>query len=48
MKTYLVANYSGQSVTWKKYKDGERVLVRERWDNPFGPNSDFTFATEAP
>ncbi len=48
VKTYLVAKYPTYGeVTERKYKDGEWILVREKWDNPSGAGSNFAFGTEA-
>ncbi len=49
VKTYLVADYSGVSeVTAKSYKDGQRILLRESYDNPSGSGTNFDFAVDPP
>jgi len=48
VKTYLVAKYPTYGeVTERKYKEGEWILVREKWDNPSGAGTNFAFGTEA-
>lgn len=48
VKTYLVAKYPTYGeVTSRKYKDGEWILVREKWDNPAGAGTNFNLDTEA-
>jgi hypothetical protein len=48
VKTYLVANYNVYGeITWKKYGDGEKILLAERWDNPSGPSSNYDVGVEA-
>lgn len=48
VKTYLVADYGGYyDITEKKYADGQKVLLREGWDNPSGSGSNFEFPVEA-
>jgi hypothetical protein len=49
VKTFLVVDYSKFSnVGWRKYQQGERILVREKWDNEHGAYADnYDFATEA-
>jgi hypothetical protein len=46
VKTFLVVNYDKFSnVKWRKYEQGQRILVRETWDNENGvayDNWDFT------
>jgi hypothetical protein len=46
VKTFLVVNYDRFSnVGWRKYDNGARILVREKWDNENGAyadNYDFT------
>jgi len=37
------------NVGWRKYQQGERILVREKWDNEnaaAGDNYDFTTGTK--
>lgn len=48
VKAFLVVDYSKYpNATWKRYADGERILVRERWDNENGVvHDDYDFATE--
>lgn len=50
VKAFVVADYSKfQNVTWKKYGDGARVLVREKWDNEHGAAFDnWDLVTESP
>lgn len=49
VKTYLVVDYSRYSnIGWRKYNQGDRILVRERWDNPSGTYSNYEFALEQP
>ncbi len=44
VKTYLIADYSrAGEVRERKYQQGEKVLVRERWDNPDGANTNYDF-----
>jgi len=48
VKTYLVANYASYpSATHRRYAEGERVLVRERWDNPSGAFTNYDYDLEA-
>jgi hypothetical protein len=49
VRTFLKADYSRFSnIRHKKYADGARVLMREKWDNKEGsPNQNYAFATEA-
>jgi hypothetical protein len=49
VKTFLKVDYSRhQNVGWRKYNDGERLLVREKWDNENGASHDnYDFATES-
>ena len=46
VRTFLIVDYTKWStVGWKKYQQGERILVREKWDNEngaAGDNFDFT------
>jgi len=48
VKTFLKVDYSKFSnVGWRKYADGERILVREKWDNENGVTFDnYDFGTE--
>lgn len=48
VKAYLKVDYSKVSnLTWRKYQDGERILVADRWDNENGAAFDnFDFSTE--
>jgi hypothetical protein len=48
VKAYLVADYTRYgNITWKKYADGARVLVREKWDNKDGqPGQNYDFTLE--
>jgi len=48
IKAYLVADYSKYTnVTSRRYVDGERVFLRERWDNLDGePNRNYDFSLE--
>jgi hypothetical protein len=51
VKAYLVADYTKYTnVTSKKYVDGQRLFLRERWDNLNGqPNNNYDFPlTDAP
>ena len=42
VKTYLVADYSGAyDVTARNYKDGQRILLRETFDNPGGAGTNY-------
>jgi len=43
VKTYVVADYTGYNVTSKWYGDGQWVLMREKWDNPYGAYTNFEF-----
>ena len=48
IKTYLRADYSQFPFVVEKYfADGERILVREVWDNNGGSGNDYHFGTEA-
>lgn len=48
IKAYLVVDYSRfGNVTWRKYNQGDRILVREIWDNPNGPGTNYHFDLEA-
>ncbi len=48
VKTFLKVDYSrAGDVRWRKYQDGERILVREKWDNENGVVFDnYDFVTE--
>src|SRR5262249_36615906 len=47
VRTYLIADYSQWgNVTDKWYQDQQKVLVRERWDNPNGAYSNYDFDLE--
>jgi hypothetical protein len=48
VKAFLVVDYTryGQSVLTKKYNQGDRLLVRERWDNPSGAYSNYDVPVE--
>jgi hypothetical protein len=48
VRAFLVVDYGKFSnVGWRKYQQGERVLVRETWDNENGAYADnYDFATE--
>lgn len=48
VKAFLKVDYSKYSnITWKKYGDGERILVREKWDNENNaPGDNWDLATE--
>jgi hypothetical protein len=48
IKTFLVVNYDKFSnVGWRKYEQGSRILVREKWDNENGAYADnYDFSTE--
>jgi hypothetical protein len=47
VKTYLVAKYPTYGeVTERKYAEGEWILVREKWDNPSGAGTNFSFGTD--
>jgi hypothetical protein len=44
VKTYLIADYEGHpDVTVKSYTDHEKVLVRDKYDTPHGPHTNYTF-----
>jgi len=41
VRTFLVVDYAKWStVGWRKYQQGERILVREKWDNENGASGD--------
>jgi hypothetical protein len=48
VKTFLVVDYDNFSnVGWRKYEQGQRLLVREKWDNENGAYADnYDFTTE--
>jgi len=48
VRTFLVVDYAKfQNVGWKKYQQGERILVREKWDNEHGaPGDNYDFTTD--
>jgi hypothetical protein len=48
VRTFLVVDYGKFSnVGWRKYQQGERILVREKWDNEHGAVGDnYDFGTE--
>jgi hypothetical protein len=48
VKTFLVVDYGKFSnVGWRKYEQGQRLLVREKWDNENGAYADnYDFTTE--
>jgi hypothetical protein len=48
VKTFLKVDYSRFSnIRWRKYQDGARILVREKWDNENGVSGDnWDIATE--
>jgi hypothetical protein len=48
VKTFLEVDYSrATDIRWRKYRDGERILVREKWDNENGVVFDnYDFVTE--
>jgi hypothetical protein len=48
VKTFLVVDYDKFSnVGWRKYEQGQRLLVREKWDNENGAYADnYDFTTE--
>lgn len=48
VKTFLVVDYDKFSnVGWRKYEQGQRLLVREKWDNEHGAYADnYDFTTE--
>lgn len=47
VKTYLVAEYrKDANITAKWRGDNERVLVREKYDNPFGPETNYSFLVQ--
>lgn len=48
VKTFLKVDYSRFSnVGWRKYEQGQRILVREKWDNENGVTYDnYDFVTE--
>jgi hypothetical protein len=48
VKTFLVVDYGKFSnVGWRKYEQGARLLVREKWDNEHGAYADnYDFTTE--
>jgi hypothetical protein len=44
VQTYLVAEYSKDAkITARWRKENERVLMRDKYDNPFGPETNFSF-----
>lgn len=49
VRAFLKVDYSRYSnITWKRYADGERILVREKWDNENNaPGDNWDLATEA-
>lgn len=49
VKTFLVVDYDKFSnVGWRKYENGARILVREKWDNENGAYADnYDFAIDA-
>jgi hypothetical protein len=50
VKAYLVADYTswGSAVKTRRYNQGDRVLLRERWDNLNGrANSNYEFPISA-
>jgi hypothetical protein len=49
VKTFLVVNYDKFSdVGWRKYTNGDRILIREKWDNKDGVYAqNYAFPTEA-
>jgi hypothetical protein len=48
VKTFLVVDYDKFSnVGWRKYEQGQRLLVREKWDNEHGAYADnYDFTTQ--
>lgn len=41
VRAFLKVDYSKfQNIRWRKYNDGERLLVREKWDNENGAQND--------
>jgi hypothetical protein len=48
VKTFLVVDYDKfTGVGWRKYEQGQRLLVREKWDNEHGAYADnYDFTTE--
>jgi hypothetical protein len=45
VKSYVIADYSGvQNITEKWYMDGEKVLKADKYDNPNGPFTNYTFS----
>lgn len=48
VKAFLKVDYSRYSnITWRKYADGERILVREKYDNENNaPGDNWDLATE--
>lgn len=49
IRTYLKVDYTRfGNVTERRYQQGERILVAERWDNPDGAGSNFGIGVEKP
>jgi hypothetical protein len=46
VRTYLVVDYSEWPNATRWYQDGARILRREKWDNPKGPNTNYAFDLE--
>lgn len=47
VKSYLIADYSGYTnVVQKWYADNQQILVRDKYDNPFGPFTNYDFALQ--
>jgi hypothetical protein len=47
VKTYLVADYSNvYEITSKNYADGERILLRDSYDNPDGSGTNYDLAVD--
>jgi hypothetical protein len=44
VKATLIADYSGYSnITQKFFSDGQQILLKEAWDNPSGPGTNYQF-----
>ena len=48
VKAYLVVDYTpwGSSVDNRRYNQGDRILLSERWDNPNGPDTNYELPVE--
>jgi hypothetical protein len=50
VRTYLIVDYSmyGSSVLSRKYNQGDRILLAEKWDNPAGSSSNYNLSVDQP